>query len=309
MIWLACALLAAIQVSLLSAQIFSAKRPIGVRMLWLKGVTVAVLVVGTVLFWPGLLSAQREVANLLMPTGLIWLGLLTLSALAALQRRWGSFALSIGLTLLLTIAGSGWIAGQLIMQRERPFADTDPLARRELDAVCVLGGGVSRGPGGRAMLNAAGDRIALAARLYLRGCTGQIAIAGGDPDQPLTVVADPTETILLDLGVPPAAICRFYGVNTLAEIDSIADLKRDRGWTRTGIVTSAWHMSRALRLAEQAEVKLIPLPADFLTNEWPEGTESSLLERLASITVVPKADAVAITRRVAWEWLAAVAGR
>jgi uncharacterized SAM-binding protein YcdF (DUF218 family) len=89
------------------------------------------------------------------------------------------------------------------------------------------------------------------------------------------------------------------GANTKEEFELIAREAKRRGWSKIGVVTSAWHMGRALRLARTAGVEVTPLPADFVGDVpgW---------DRLA---IVPSGQALSETSRALREYLARLVGR
>jgi uncharacterized SAM-binding protein YcdF (DUF218 family) len=106
--------------------------------------------------------------------------------------------------------------------------------------------------------------------------------------------------ILQELGVPNDAILRLPGpVNTSQEIEKLAALCREQGWTHVGLITSAWHMRRAMRLADRQDFAPQPLPADF----WSQSSPPTILH------VLPSGQAMFEVRMAAWEWLGSLVGR
>ncbi len=75
--------------------------------------------------------------------------------------------------------------------------------------------------------------------------------------------AEQSTEVLRRLGIPPEAIETLLGRNTAEEMISLgsrfADLSR-----RVGLLTSAWHLPRAMRLARRNGFEPHPLPSDFL---------------------------------------------
>ena len=69
---------------------------------------------------------------------------------------------------------------------------------------------------------------------------------------------------------------------------------------RVGLITSAWHMSRALRLARAQGLRLVPLPADFVTDY--EITVTPL-------DLIPNSQVAMDTTLLLREYLARVVGR
>lgn len=248
-----------------------------------------------------MLVLQKVVTQLVLPCGLLWLGLMIAWFVAWLRgeraARW-LMALLLGYTL----AGNGPLSGLLMNHLERNYVEVDPFTQEPFDAVFVLGGGTSTGQNGSAQVNSAGDRVVLAAKMFEAEkatyivCTGQ-KIAELAPDRP-----DPGEEsvrILRQLGVPAEQIVRVKGRMTFEEMSAVRGLLAERDWRRVGLITSAWHLPRAMRLAKRANLDLIPLPADFRGGRI----------RLNWLSAIPTANGFARTNVALREHLARLAGR
>ena len=267
-------------------------------------VVVLVAFVAAVFAWPtvnGRFIFQKIATDLVMPYAIIWVGL----ALGCLlswpdQRRWLRF-LCLALFVLHTAAGNGLLSQFLALSLERPYEKLDPLEEEPFELIVVLGGGTSEARNGDAQANRSGDRVVLAARMYHAGlakrivCTGsRISGLSGDRLPPAEQAAE----VLTGLGVAGEDIRQIGGVNTIQEMVHLADsIQPDE---RVGLVTSAWHMSRALRLARAQGLHLVPLPADFITEYQIVATPLSL---------IPTSEAAADTRLLLREYLARVVGR
>jgi uncharacterized SAM-binding protein YcdF (DUF218 family) len=181
-------------------------------------------------------------------------------------------------------------------------------ADQPFDYVVVLGGGTSVAPDGRAQWGDAGDRIGYAARLYLTGkarnlvTTGDVLVVTGTLTGRLEPKDDPSEQtrqIWSDLGIPDEVVFELPGQNTYSEI---AALKQHPEWwqeKRCGLLTSAFHMSRAMKLAEQAGVRVTPIPADFRAGYGP----------MTINALIPNAGELRRIQMLVTEWLAMHIGR
>ena len=235
----------------------------GLRLLALFIVAGLVLLAGVWLV-DGRSVLEKLLTRLALPVGLIWLALLLQTAWAIVRRRWLP-ALLAGVTwMVLGVAGNDWFADMLIWNLVDEYATVDPFTAPPLDTVILLGGGTRHSIGDRAELGHSGDRVGLAARLYHAGqvdeiiCTGTriegLTPGGKDP-------AELAETLLVGLGVPPNVVSKSPGRDTSSEMRQLAEtLDPDR---RVGVISSAWHMPRVMRLAERNGLALIPIPADF----------------------------------------------
>lgn len=207
---------------------------------------------------------------LTMPSGMLWVLLMTLTIQLWLRHRRnpGGQPGVIPATmcfLLYSVAGSGFVTEGLARVLESDYVAIQPLEEESFDVVIVLGGGGSTGANGRQQGNSSGDRMILAAQLYHQHITKQFICTGQRIQSMNAGGIDPAKTsreILLRLGVPDSAIEMMGGRNTSEEMKELAT-RFGESKTRIGLLTSAWHLPRAMRLAENHGLNPSPLPADF----------------------------------------------
>ncbi len=218
-----------------------------------------------------LIEIKKFIGHLLMPAGLAWLGLAGAVTWSALRRQRGLAILCGCVFVLYSLAGNAWIGGLLIRSLERGTAPVD-IAKladhgpEQFDVVCVLGGGTDRAPDGRAEASVGGDRVVMAAQLFLAGKSRALVSSGSTVDgmELKRDLAEETAAIWRGLGVPGEAIVTLPGPRvTSEEIAAYRAERKERMWTRVGLVTSAWHMPRALRLCRRAGLDVVPIPCDF----------------------------------------------
>lgn len=267
-----------------------ARRPVRERrdqpIVWVHLLTLAVIGAAALfVVWglSGLAMLERSLKLLAAPLGLCWLVLLGGTWFAVVWRRAGA-ALLLGFAALsVTVAGNRSVATLLASRLESPWlqatgqnAQTDAAATGPFDAVIVLGGGTSAGPDWKPQLGGAGDRIMRAIALWHSGGTRRLIVTGeqtfrSDPNDPEP--AEEARDLLRTAGVPADAIVALRGANTRAELanvrtwlDQLPDAERPR---RVGLLTSAWHLNRAMRVAGEAGLKdLVPVPADWFSEPW-----------------------------------------
>lgn len=212
-----------------------------------------------------------------------------LKTLFALALPPASLAVALVLGLALTLAGwrrpGRWLVvlaiAELLVLSFPPVADAmikhleDQARAAELatprccfDAIVVLGGGVSPAlPPEREfprLVNGA-DRVWLAARLYRAKVAPRIIVSGGgymaQPGVAATTEASGMHLFLRDLGVPDEAIIdEGKSINTIENIRNVRALV---GNARVALVTSAYHMPRALQLAALAKLDVAAFPTDY----------------------------------------------
>ncbi len=266
--------------------------------LWGSGTTVALLLAA------GPYEVRKTASLAVMPLGLVWIGLGALTAVAWRQRRVRLAVATGALWLGLTLAGSVPLGDLLVSFLQRPFVGSDPLKAGRFDAVAVLGGGVALDRAGRiVVVRQAGDRVILAARLYNTGHTNLLITTG-----PILKLKGGTEVsypaavrrLWTELGVPDDRVLVIEGPRTTSEeVVRLAQLVKGRRWSRVGLVTSAWHMRRALMLCQRRGLDVRPLAADYVAHDEPV--------RLRAI--VPQEEGVSLIQLASWELLGALAGR
>lgn len=248
-----------------------------------------------------LFDLQKAVALLAMPLGLVWLLLLALVLWSWRLRRPG-FSLALSLVwILLGLAGNPWLGHRLMARLERQVPAPDP--RLSFEAVCVLGGGTEVDEDGTPHLARHGDRLAEAARLWHAGRARCLVASGASRDsrQGERNLGEEARRIWLGLGVPESAI-RVLAVpcfNTREEIAAYRSLREREGWTRLGLLSSASHLPRALRLARKAGLQASPLPCDR------EGRP----RRFRVQDLVPQQEGLGLAQTALWEMLGQALGR
>lgn len=281
----------------------------------------AATMVGGTIWSEGLSMGQRVMTDLAMPVGLAWLG-----ALGGMCYQWGrgqraaaaGFAAAfLAVTVLFNplLANLGFALTEL--PPRVPAAVSEQAAK--YDTLVVLGGGARRNAAGQAELGEAGERLALAAKMWHAGktetiiCTGAWKTRAVSPS-PAAVATDAGEfaaedpaeighEILVALGVPADRIFRCPGENTSAEMRHLAALLAapppQLAGSAIGLITSGYHLPRAMRLAKTQGLDFVPLPAD---TRGPMG-------RRGLGSVVPTVSAGESVARIAKEWLAWLIGR
>ena len=138
----------------------------------------------------------------------------------------------------------------------------EPISRLPTaDAIVLLGGGMNAATNLCPYPNlcAAADRVWHAARLYKAGKAPLIVPSGTGAD----VCEVP---FLRDLGVPPRAIrAEAASRNTEENAKFVAELLKGRSRPKVLLVTSAWHMRRALLMYRRyaPNLEIVPAPADY----------------------------------------------
>jgi len=204
-------------------------------------------------------------SNLLV--SLILLGLVL--ALFERLRRFG-----IGMSLVVTLAtlalGLLPIASYILIPLEErfpPFRDDG----RPVDGIILLGGAVEASDSvsrGSIVANESAERVLDTIRLAHRHPNARILISGGggtvfgDGATEAPIIADYFKSI----GIDPARILVEDRSRTTAENAVYSrELAKPKEGERWLLVTSAWHMPRAVGVFEKVEFPVVPYPVDFRT--------------------------------------------
>jgi uncharacterized SAM-binding protein YcdF (DUF218 family) len=233
------------------------------------------------------LTLNKVLPALLLPSGLaFWLCLYG----AWKRKRWPVAA---GLAIVL-IAGCPVVADALLWTLEEPYGGSWA-PRDGYEAVLVLGGYMEdyRGEEFEPQWAAHGDRLEAGIRLVQEGRAELLVLSAGD-DRKTPSQGERARRVALGRGVPAGRIVVTGPVgNTSDEASEMAAMARRRGWTRVGLVTSAFHMRRALVQFRSQGIEPAPLATDF--NRVREG-------RMVQ-DLIPNAEALMWSEKALREWM------
>lgn len=250
----------------------------------------------------GKLVAEKTLTRFVMPYGVLWLLVSgwTLERVITLSPK--RFILPVLGWLLLSLASCGPLSNACVSYLEGIETPYRPAEEPPLDMLVVLGGGTHQGPE-RAQAGFAGDRVVYAAELFHQGHTKRLITTGesleaigGERSSP----SQQTIEIWTSLGIPRDAIDVLSGRNTYEEIEDLKAKFSDLEEQRVGLLTSAWHLPRAMRLARAQELGfLIPVAADYQTSSEPP----------TFLNYLPSSGALEQLARCQHEWLAWLVNR
>ena len=242
----------------------------------------------------------KIIGHFALPPASLAIGLLVAAGFALLRfRRFAKFIAVVA--ILQNIAFSMPMVSDLLMA---PLQDE---ARKEArvappccyDAIVVLGGAVvppMLPDYPEPSLTSASDRVWHAARLYRQGLAPRIIVSGGndklEQGMPTTTEAEAMRRFLTDLGVPREAIVEEgNSLNTIQNILRVRELVKGK---KVALVTSGFHMPRALRLARLAGLDVAAFPTNWV---------SSPQARLSWEDWVPSAASQALSGQALWEYM------
>lgn len=232
------------------------------------------------------LFLSKALPQLVLPLGLA-LCLLGL-ALLLWRRRAARGLVALALAILL-LPSTPLCADALLGPLEARYPLRTAAASETADAIIVLGGGTSgrsaRQP--EVELQQSGMRLLHALRLYQQHKAPLLLLSGGNL-WPGETEAEQMRLIFHEWGVPDSALLlEPRSRNTYENAVESLRLCRERGLRRVLLVTSAFHMPRALaifRHQANGAVEVLPSPTSAMVS----GTRHSLL-----LSLLPDAGALA----------------
>ena len=179
---------------------------------------------------------------------------------------WSLFAAVFAFYLLCT----AWLADILMGSMEGMYTPPDNVTG---DVIIMLGGGaiadVPDVDGTGALCSAPANRLLTVARLQKK-LNVPVLFSGGQVYADSGAEATIARRVLISLGVAPNMILvENKSVNTRQNAVYSADLIEKRGFSRPILVTSAFHMNRAVLNFRQAGVEVVPYPTDYTVSQKP----------------------------------------
>lgn len=196
---------------------------------------------------------------LCMPYTLIMLGLVATGVWLIRRRVFRPAICVFSLAVLMFAGGLPLVSATLghALERQCPPTPLDDIP--PADAIVVLGGGVAEMNEERPYpeLYPAADRAIMAVRLFRAGKAPIVIPTGGG--------APKAEKPLLEsLGVPESSIvCEDEARDTAENASKTLAILRQRGCKRALVVTSAWHLPRAMMLFRAEGIDFVPVGCDY----------------------------------------------
>ncbi len=256
----------------------------------------------------GRVSVEKMLTHMIQPLFIAIVAAISIgTVLLGRDERRSGFLLVCG-SCLMWMLSSSILVSYLEKVLESSIESIVPSDKDPFDYIVVLGGGTSAAPNGRPQFGPAGDRVGFAAKLYLDGTVKKLVTTGDNLN--LTGVLsggfrqadDPsqqTKNLWIGLGIPADSIFEISGQNTISEMAALKahpEFWKDK---RCAILTSAFHLPRAMQLAKRAGISAIPIAADF----------RALGSSLTLNKFVPDVEELLTLQHIIKEWIAMRIGR
>ncbi|NNC99818.1 MAG: YdcF family protein [Gammaproteobacteria bacterium] len=215
----------------------------------------------------------KIISALLYPLGLVVL-LATLGWIFGIF-RWKKIGRSLTLVsiLILLLSSNPNVAKWLVKSLEQQYPQRDLGSTEKHDAIVVLGGGlrIPLPPALYTQIGSGSDRLWHAVRLYRAGKADEIILAGGNIFELLDFQGEAyyASELLQQWGIPKSAI--FIEANSRTTRQNARNTARylaERDIRKILLVTSAYHMPRAIAAFGQLSLVITPASADILIRNY-----------------------------------------
>lgn len=206
-------------------------------------------------------------ASFLLPPGIFFVGLFFLAWRLYIRREKQLAAVLAGVTFVFYLLSTALVADPMLRLLEGQYV---PPARPEGDVIVMLGGGAMKDTpdvnGRGTLVSSAASRLLTTVRLY-RELKVPVLLSGGQGFADSGLEAEIARRTLIGMGVPEQdIIVETKSLNTTQNAIYSAGLLTEKGFRRPLLVTSAFHMPRAVLNFRQQEVEVVPYPADYQVN-------------------------------------------
>lgn len=208
-------------------------------------------------------------ASWILPPGIFFLMLLFLAYCCRRRRQKRLAVIISSVTLLFYLASTSYIAGGLIGSLEDAYEPPD--SPPKADVIIVLGGGATSDTkdvtGTGTLCSIPASRLLTAVRLQKK-LDIPIIVSGGQIYEDSGREADIARRVLKELGVSEdMIILENKSLNTTQNAQYTANILKSRNFTHPLVVTSAFHMKRAVANFEKLGIDVIPYPCDYMVNK------------------------------------------
>lgn len=210
-------------------------------------------------------------ASWVLPPGIFIVALFALAWYAWKRRGEKKIAaLLFALTFVFYLLCTSFVAERTLGWLEQAYL---PPAEPKGDVIIMLGGGAMPDSpdvdGVGALCSSPANRLLTAVRLQ-RKLGVPILLSGGQVYEDTGAEAKIARRMLIDLGVPEEQILvETRSINTTQNARYSAEILRAQGLTQPILVTSAFHMKRAVLNFKKQGIDVVPYPADYQVTHHP----------------------------------------
>jgi uncharacterized SAM-binding protein YcdF (DUF218 family) len=250
------------------------------------------------------LLASKLIPQLIYPIGMVFF-LLVFAIFIKGRPRIQSGVLWVTLGVFV-IASNGLVAKALIRSLENQY---EPLGEGvSADLIVVLAGGEEplNPPRSIPEINGAGDRYIYALQLYQQQTAPRVLVSGGgiswmDNEGSRAVQI---ASLLALIGLPEEdLIIEGRSRNTYENARESNKLVQEHGYSQIVLVTSAYHMPRAVGVFEEQGLSVIPAPVDYQVTEQDRFINPDQSWQNRFLDLFPSLEAMGLTTRAMREYI------
>jgi uncharacterized SAM-binding protein YcdF (DUF218 family) len=210
----------------------------------------------------------RTLESLLYPVGFVWIWLTVCSVMLWWKKLRGGAGACAFASIFLYVTGATPLPEFLIARLERPYVNANVADATAADVVIVLGGNLNPSAHDtfKISLNSSADRIVTGVELIRERKAPAVILGGGSAKIGPQDVSEGkrVEAWLKTWNIAQGEIIGLpTSVNTHEEALHSRDVMAAHHWTNAILVTSAFHMRRALATFHKAGIAARPLACDF----------------------------------------------
>jgi len=250
------------------------------------------------------LLASKLIPQLIYPIGLVF-SMLVLAIIFNHRPRIQSGLLWTVLGVFV-ITSNGLVAKSLIRSLESQYEPLEEGVRADLIVVLAGGEEPMNPPRSIPEINGAGDRYIYALQLYQQGTAPRVLISGGgiswldNEDAGAVQIA----FLLKLIGVPEEdLILENSSRNTYENARESIKLVEEYGYSQIVLVTSAYHMPRAVGVFEEQGFSVIPAPVDYQVIDQDRFINPDQSWQNRILDLFPNLEAISLTTRAMREYI------
>lgn len=242
-------------------------------------------------------------ASWILPPGLFIVLLIILSVYLTKYSTRAAICVGVG-TLIFYLLCTGFVAERLMGQLEKIYSPPEKIEETGADVIVLLGGGAIRDikdvDGEGVLCASSSSRLLTAVRLQKK-FNLPILLSGGQVYSDSASEALIYKRVLKSLGVPEDKILvEKESINTTQNAIFSAEILREKNLHHPIIVTSAFHMKRAVLNFSNQGFEAIPYPTDFIVSQNPNFHYNKLRPQaealLLNVTVMQEVLRTSVTK-------------
>ncbi len=225
-------------------------------------------------------------ASFILPPGIFLVALVLLAGYSWRQRQRRIAGWLLGVTTVFYLLSTALVAEQLMGRLEAVW---EPTVHPQGDVIVMLGGGAMQDTpdvdGTGSLCSSPSSRLLTALRLHQK-LGVPILLSGGQVYADSGAEAKIARRVLMSLGVPEQDILvETQSLNTRQNAKFSGKIMEQQGFSHPILVTSAFHMERAMLNFSKEGIEAVPFPTDYMVNRHPVFHYNKLMPLAGSLAM------------------------